>query len=565
MPTSAATPATPRKNPICTGLIVQVGTPDTTHRQAERLATTVVADVLRGKWTIEPLGRATRDFLLTPAGPKKTIGISTAWNMVGALKEHRDVQDAEPALVVPGVDPRPDQVYAGAGQRAASARSSRSADLACSRPNEWSLKLCRVPEAWNASVEKGRAAYGQGITFGHPDTGYTRHPEIWDPRRLLPNYGYDFEADRPDPRDPLVGSNPGHGGSTASVIMSDVGVGAADESFVSGVAPKSKLIPLRVSSGVVHLNFAKLTQAIYHAADLTGPATVHVISMSLGGPFHSRALLRAIRYALDRGIILCAAAGNVWPFVVYPAKFDEVVAVAACNCLSKPWSGSAKGRSVDLTAPGESVWRAHTERPRKYTVARSAGTSYAVTQVAGACALWLAYHGRDQLIRKYGAANLAAVFKELLLRQGVKTPTGWDTRNYGTGILDACKLVTAPLPSRAPARGMVIARAGMAAQPQSDIDILCDYFPDRDPAATRLAVGRVLGVSSRQAEEILADHADELAFHIAVNPEFRERIGRLAQTPTGRAMSAPSRSRFVLPSLSSRLKKSISGEMATAG
>jgi thermitase len=526
------------------------------------LATTVVADILRGSWTIEPLGRDTRDFLLTPAGPKKTIDISAAWNMVGALKEHRDVQDAEPALVVPGIDPRPDQVYASAGRRAASKRSARSADLTCSRPNDWSLNLCRVREAWNATTEQGRPAYGKGITLGHPDTGYTRHPEIWDPRRLLPQHGYDFEADKPDPRDPLVGANPGHGGSTASVIMSDIGVGAVDASFVSGVAPESRLIPLRVSSGVVHLNFANLTKAIYHAADLTGPATVHVISMSLGGPLNSRALLRAIRYALDRGIILCAAAGNIWPFVVYPAKYDEVIAVAACNCQRKPWSGSAKGRSVDLTAPGESVWRARSEKPSRYTVDRSAGTSYAVTQVAGACALWLAHHGRDALIAKYGAANLAAVFKELLVRQGVTKPTGWNTRRYGTGILDAYKLVTAQLPARAPARGMAVARAGVPARPQSDVDILTDYFPDRDPAATRLALGRVLGVSSRQIDEILVEHADELGFHVAVNPEFRERIERLARTPTGRAMSAASRSRFVLPNMSTKLKKTIKGQVA---
>ena len=57
-----------------------------------------------------------------------------------------------------------------------------------------------------------------------------------------------------------------------------------------------------------------------------------MISMSLGGPFGSGFLERAIGRAVDSGLIVLAAAGNYWPWVVYPARYNEVVGVAAVNC-----------------------------------------------------------------------------------------------------------------------------------------------------------------------------------------------------------------------------------------
>ena len=142
--------------------------------------------------------------------------------------------------------------------------------------------------------------------------------------------------------------------------------------------------------------------------------------MSLGGPLPSFALHDAIEDATNAGLILVAAAGNQWPFVVFPARYDEVIAVAASNCADQRWVSSASGSDVDITAPGESVWRAETKSTGTFDVSRSSGTSYAAAQVAGAAALWLAHHGRSTLVGRYGAANVPAVFKELLTTQGFR-------------------------------------------------------------------------------------------------------------------------------------------------
>ena len=281
---------------------------------------------------------------------------------------------------------------------------------------------------------------------------------------------------------------------------------------------------MRVATSVVHISFANLTQAIYYAADQGH----HVISMSLGGPFGSSALQRAIRYAIDRGVILLAAAGNYWPWVVYPAKYDEVIAVAACNCQREVWRYSSKGAAVDVTAPGEEVWVAGAERDGDFVNRRGSGTSFAVAITAGTCALWLAHHGRDYLIERYGAGQLAAVFKELLITAGVDTPPGWDSTRYGAGILNAQKVLTAALPDTSPAGGVYALHA--SAVPTGDRTALLDYFPDADPTQLHLALLRLLNTNERHVGSLLDQFGNELQFHIATNPAVRDIISRLASS-----------------------------------
>ena len=184
--------------------------------------------------------------------------------------------------------------------------------------------------------------------------------------------------------------------------------------------------------------------------------------MSLGGPLPSFVLHDAIEDATNAGLILVAAAGNQWPFVVFPARYDEVIAVAASNCADQRWASSASGSDVDITAPGESVWRAETKTSGAFDVSRSSGTSYAAAQVAGVAALWLAHHGRSTLVGRYGAANVPVVFKELLTTQGFRWPSSgtWDTSNLGVGLVDARGAAAGSAADGAARRGHARARCG---------------------------------------------------------------------------------------------------------
>lgn len=527
---------------VCRGLLVLAAPAEAEDARAQAIAERAVADTLGDGWTVVPLGPGARDYRVTPS-TGKTIQTSRAWALARKLRAHRDVADAEPALEQPGIEPPPgvaeDQPGAGVRPRG----FGDDAPLPCAaQDHEWSLDVCRVRQAWALTppTPAGRT-HGEGIIVGHPDTGYTRHAEIWDPApRVLAADSYDFVRRQADALDPLERGNPGHGTTTASVIMSSTG--GAGRPFVSGVAPAASLLPLRVTPRVVLIGFDRLAEAIHYAID----KGCDVISMSLGGPTPSRTLERAIDRAIEHGLVVLAAAGNVWPFVVYPARFDQVIACAACNCQRGIWSRSASGAAVDVTAPGESVWVA---RPGEDSGAADdfvdpgSGTSYAVATTAGACALWLAFHGRDALRARYGPGQVAAVFKELLIRHGVHTPPGWRTDRHGAGILDVEALLRAPLPSTPPADGLHT-RAAFAPRAEHDVERFLTYFPDQDPARVRRGLVRLLKTTEADLPAVLTEFGDELVFHVATNPALRRRLLRgdgakkRGRSITTRAMAA---------------------------
>jgi serine protease len=470
-------------------------------------------------WRVVPYGAASaskrsrrkpippRNVRLVP--PKGTrVGPAQAWEIAYALRERRDVRAAEPSFVLPAEGPyRPPRRRAGAGGDTHSA---------CSVGFHWAIDASFVQEAWSEPVAPGTGGKhrGEGIRIGHPDTGILLHTELLNSALDL-GAGFDFVDDDADPTDPLgTAGNPGHGTSTASVIVSDFD--AAAVMAVSGVAPLATLIPLRVSNSVVHFSWTRLTDAIDHAV----ANNAHVISMSLGGPLPSFVLHDAIVDATNAGLILVAAAGNQWPFVVFPARYDEVIAVAASNCADQRWSASASGSDVDITAPGESVWRAEAKTTGTFDVSRSSGTSYAAAQVAGVAALWLAHHGRATLVGKYGAANVPAVFKELLTTQGFRWPSSgtWDTDNLGVGLVDAEALLQAPLPAAPHAAGMRV-RGVARSVPMTELQWIASYFPRAKPEKVRAWLTETFGVPERELAGTLAKLGRELAFHLVSDPE----------------------------------------------
>ena len=525
-PRSAASNLTPSGYEAhCHALLVYAAPAVTDDARALAVAEAAVQEAIGPGHVLQPLGAGARDYRVT-RGDGRPFDPGRAWALARRLADHRDIADAEPALEQPGLEPPPTAL--DDGPRLAPFDTSAATPLPCAATTpEWSLDLCRVKQAWalTPSAPGGRT-HGEGIRVGHPDTGYTKHAEIWEtPSRVLAEESFDFVRREADAVDRLERGNPGHGTTTASVIMSGIG-GADAQAFVSGLAPRASLLPLRVTASVVLLAFDRLAEAIRYATD----HGCHVISMSLGGPVPSRALERAIADAVERGVIVLAAAGNVWPWVVYPARLDQVVACAACNCQSGVWKQSASGDTVDVTAPGESVWVARpgaSAATEDDLVSLGSGTSYAVATTAGACALWLAFHGRDALVARYGASQLAAVFKEVLMTQGVRTPPGWKTDKHGAGILDVEALLRAPLPATPPAAGLRI-RASAAPRAENDLDRLMPYFPGAAPEKVRRGLVRLLDTTDQGLPTRLAEFGDELIFHVATNPEVRSRVLRPA-------------------------------------
>ena len=520
--------------PICPALLVSVGNFTHDDDRAIALAQQVVARQLGGKWTVAALGKGARDYRVKRASGNK-LPVGQAWELTRKLRLDRDVFDAEPELTGPGLEPHPDERADMIEAGPVRASGTDGQPLECTNPPsyDWSLSLCKVQNAWELPVPNPATGKtrGEGIIVGHPDTGYTRHTEIWNPvaaeNRVLWHDGRNFFDHVDDPADRLDGKHAGHGTATSSVIMAGADPTPGDR--VDGIAPMAKLIPLRVTNCVVLINFGNLAEAIHYAVE----KQCHVISISLGGPIRSRTLHRAVQRAVDNGIVVLSAAGNVWPWVIYPARFDEVVAVAACNCKKKVWTDSASGSTVDVTAPGESVWVARTENKNghlNYYRDRGSGTSFAVATAAGACALWLAFHGRDELIRKYGVPRLASVFKEIVMTSGVDVPPGWRTNDYGAGILNVEKLLGSALPDTPHAAGMHV-RANAAPSSVNVMDEIVTFFPGVSRARVRSGLARFLNARETELPMILAEHGDEILFHVATNPVVRAEIRRTPAAP----------------------------------
>lgn len=518
---------------VCTGIVIQVGPPGIDPSRAFELALDLVSRRLSGEWGVMPFSDNFNDFHVS-RWSGRPLPIGRAWDLAETLAADREVVSAEPAFRCPGLEPDPqDRKRHLTSYEARAAAIFPSKELPCAKDNPiWSIQNAGIDRAWKLRLpDHGKGnRFGKGIVVAHPDTGFTRHDEIWHrnpkKRRVLAAKGYDYEDDDSDATDPLDGPFPSHGTSTASVIMSDHNP-SSSTAWVSGAAPKAKLIPFRVSDSVIHFDFTNVALAIHAAVD----GTAHVISMSLGGPFPSRFLERAIDRAIRHGLIPLAAAGNIWPWVVYPARYEQVIAVAASNCRKKSWSRSAGGSTVDISAPGESVWRAETERDSSdpFVVGTGSGTSYAVATAAGVCALWLAYHSRKRLIKKFGRERLASVFRELLVTEGFEKPPGWKPDTYGVGILRADRLLRAPLPKTAPAAGLVPMALRAPRRAPSQLVQIAEYFPDRDRSHLRPILANLLRVPPDELDSVLERHGDELIFHVAINPALRNSIHAAAK------------------------------------
>jgi serine protease len=300
---------------------------------------------------------------------------------------------------------------------------------------------------------------------------------------------------------------------------------------VWGVAPGAKLIPVRVSTSVVLIGggVLNLARAIEFAAD----RNVHVISISLGTGFPSSRLLKAVQYAQKRGVIVLAAAGNYVGFVVWPAAYDEVIAVAASNARNKTWQHSSRGSAVDVTAPGESVWCAGVEDNGGFSVGRGSGTSYAVATAAGVAALWLSHHGRDKLVKRYGAEKIPVLFNRIL-RDSCDPLAGADS-GFGRGLINADRVLAAPLPDglQEPLPPTAFALRELPAIDSGGLATFRHLFesaaaPARrtraaaaattSDAELRARLSELLGVTEEELPARLREVGQELAFHLASDP-----------------------------------------------
>lgn len=232
----------------------------------------------------------------------------------------------------------------------ASADSVRNAE-------QWVLDALDAPGAWPVSQ-------GQGVVVAVIDSGV--NPDVSD---LVGSVitGPDYSGVHTPRSNPNWGM---HGTWMASLIA---GHGHGVDSGISGVAPKAKVLSIRVlpdKKDPAHAQYERepprsgqraLAKAIRYAV----AHRVSVISMSLGYGSASRVVRSALQAALRHKIVMVASAGNSGDSATrqrlahaaysFPADYPGVLGVAAVNKAGHPAYFSSDNLSVQVAAPGLQV------------------------------------------------------------------------------------------------------------------------------------------------------------------------------------------------------------------
>jgi hypothetical protein len=336
----------------------------------------------------------------------------------------------------------------------------------------WALAAIDTETAWKMSR-------GGGILIAHIDTGLAAHTDLENADVRWPGINLvEPQSAAVDPLDQGLTLQPGHGTATSSVIISKGGVAngkTTPPGVITGVAPDATLLPIRAIRSVLRLNQSRVAKAV-HAARVNG---AHIITMSLGG-LPMRALQRAIDDAVAANIIVLAAAGNCVGLVVYPAAYQNCLAVAAVGPGLIPWRGSSRGPQVDVSAPGAQV--PHAVRAPGSTsvvdVKRGQGTSFAVAMTAGVAALWLAHVDRAKAINNLSPSEtLQDRFRSVLV-SGATTPEHWDRDNFGAGVVNAAKTLSLGLGKPTPP--FVVSSAVTSIVASLNLQARAEFQPVRD-------------------------------------------------------------------------------------
>lgn len=166
----------------------------------------------------------------------------------------------------------------------------------------------------------------------------------------------------------------GHGSHVAGII------GAVDNTIgVIGASPSANLYAIKV----LDRNGSGYLSDVINGIDWAIARGMKVINLSLGTSSDIQSMHDAIIRARDAGIVVVAAAGNSGGSVLYPAAYEEAIAVAAVDSLNTAPYWSSRGPEVDLAAPGVSIYSTY----KGTSYATLSGTSMATPHVAGTAAL----------------------------------------------------------------------------------------------------------------------------------------------------------------------------------
>ena len=353
--------------------------------------------------------------------------------------------------------------------------------------NTWDLDAVNATNAGQGRVvqQDGSGVYVAVLDTGLLDTWRYYFPQ----QRIATQYAKVFNGgggesgNVSEPPNTWEHDQNSHGTHVTSSILGYNYNGTA----VNGVAPKATVIPVKVLNQSGSGWSSAIARGIVYIADLkAGPlsGSPMVINMSLGGSVLDAVEKAAIDYAISKGVIVVASAGNEGTRGMgYPGAYAPVISVAAAGWTSqwlpgadgnvRNWwnaddvrdplnaadfyiagfsSRQKAGQDLDVTAPGSWIvgpYQVNGQLSYYYL----SGTSMSSPHVAGIVALMAQKKptltaAAAESILQGSAVPFPAGTKTVKVPVSARFPTGQETLTWGSDATGA-GLVTADAALRA--------------------------------------------------------------------------------------------------------------------
>ncbi|MES2653757.1 MAG: S8 family serine peptidase [Bacteroidota bacterium] len=266
-------------------------------------------------------------------------------------------------------------------------------------PNDASFSLqnyftkLQVTQAWDLLKDASSVIIGivdSGSDLQHEDLAGNIYVNAADPVNgidddndgYIDNYfGWDFVGNSASTM--IADNNPDVTSDTTDHGVHVSGIASAVSNNAKGVASiafNAKLMIIKTGADNNATSIYKGYEGIKYAAD----HGVKIINCSWGGPGGGQFGQEMIDYAVAKGSLVIAAAGNESTEEPgYPAAYKGVLSVASVTNSDVKSSFSNYGYTIDISAPGSSIY--NTLNGNKYGYL--SGTSMATPMVASAAAL----------------------------------------------------------------------------------------------------------------------------------------------------------------------------------